>query len=59
MVGAYVNDEIRPVDYVLKNKDRVRIVTDNLSYGPKADWINIAQTSLAKKKIKEFNNNIK
>ena len=59
LVGAYVNDEIRPVDYVLKNKDRVRIVTDNLSYGPKADWINIAQTSLAKKKIKEFNNNIK
>ncbi len=59
LVGAYVNDEIRPIDYVLKNKDRVRIVTDNLSYGPKADWINIAQTSLAKKKIKEFNNNIK
>ena len=59
LVGAYVNDEIRQVDYVLKNKDRVRIVTNNLSYGPKADWINIAQTSLAKKKIKEFNNNIK
>ena len=55
MVGVFVNDEFVPIDYVLKNKDRVRIVTDELSYGPREDWINKAQTSLAKRKIKEFN----
>ena len=55
MVGVFVNDEYVPIDYILQNKDRVRIVTDDLSYGPREDWINKAQTSLAKRKIKEFN----
>ena len=55
MVGAFVNDEYVPVDYVLHNKDRVRIVTNELSYGPKEKWLDIAKTSLAKSKIKEFN----
>ena len=55
MVGAFVNDEYVPVDYVLHNKDRVRIVTNELSYGPKEEWLDIAKTSLAKSKIKEFN----
>ena len=54
MVGVFVNDEFVPIDYVLRNKDRVRIVTDELSYGPREDWIDKAQTSLAKRKIKEF-----
>ena len=53
MVGAFVNDEYVPVDYVLQNKDRVRIVTNELSYGPREDWLDIAKTSLAKSKIKE------
>ena len=55
MVGAFVNDEYAPIDYVLQNKDRVRIVTDDLSYGPREDWIDKAHTSLAKRKIREFN----
>lgn len=55
MVGVFVNEEYVPIDYVLKNKDRVRIVTDDLSYGPREDWIEKAQTSHAKRKIKEFN----
>lgn len=55
MVGAFVNDEYVPVDYVLQNKDRVRIVTDELSFGPREDWIDKAKTSLARKKIREFN----
>ena len=54
MVGVIVNDEYVPVDYILKNKDRVRIVTDELSYGPREEWYNMAKTSYAKKKIKEF-----
>ncbi len=55
MVGVFVNDEYVPIDYVLKNKDRVRIVTDDLSYGPREDWIEKAQTSHARRKIREFN----
>lgn len=58
MVGAFVNDEYVPIDYVLKNKDRVRIVTDDLSYGPREDWIEKAQTSHARRKIKEFKKGI-
>lgn len=54
MVAAIVNDEYVPVDFVLTNKDRVKIITDNLSFGPRADWIEKAQTSHAKRKIKEF-----
>ena len=55
MVCAFINDEPVPIDYVLKNKDRVRIVTDELSFGPREGWIDKAYTSYAKKKIKEFN----
>lgn len=55
MVGAFVNDEYVTVDYVLHNKDRVRIITNELSYGPREEWLDIAKTSLAKSKIKEFN----
>ena len=55
MVGVFVNDEFVPIDYVLKNKDRVRIVTDDLSFGPREDWIDKAKTSLAKRNIRDFN----
>ena len=54
MVGAVVNDEPVPIDYELKNKDRVRIITDELSFGPREDWLDKARTSYAKKKIREF-----
>ena len=58
MIGVFVNDEYVPIDYILKNKDRVRIVTDDLSYGPREEWFNKAQTSLAKKRIREFNKHL-
>ena len=54
MVGAFVNDEYVPVNYLLKNKDRVRIITDELSFGPREGWEDIAHTSYAKKMIREF-----
>lgn len=57
MIGVFVNDDAVSIDYVLQNKDRVRIITDELSYGPREDWIDKAQTSLAKRKIKEFDKN--
>ena len=55
MVSAIVNDEYVSVDYQLKNKDRVRIITDSLSFGPRQDWLEKAHTTYAKTKIKEFN----
>lgn len=55
MVGALVNNEIVPLGYVLQNKDRVRILTDELSFGPKEEWLNLAKTSNARRKIREFN----
>lgn len=54
-VGAFVNDKYVSIDYVLHNKDIVRVVTDTLSCGPKKEWEDLAQTSLARRKIKEFN----
>lgn len=55
MVGAFVNDEYVLPDYTLKTKDRVRVVTDDLSFGPKKDWADKAVTTHAKRKIREFN----
>ena len=55
MVAAIVNDECVPLDYQLKSKDRVKIITDVLAYGPRIDWVDKAYTSYAKKRIKEFN----
>ena len=55
MIGAFVNDEFKNIDYVLKNNDRVNIITDNLS-NPDIHWMNKAQTTLARRKISEFNN---
>ena len=54
MVGVYVNDDYVPVNYQLKNKARVRIVTDDFSFGPRDDWMDMAVTTNAKKRIKEF-----
>ena len=55
LVGAVVNNEHVPVDYVLKNKDRVKVLTDTLSFGPREDWLDKTQTTTAKRLIKEFN----
>ena len=54
MIGAYVNGESVPVDYRLVSKDRVRIITDQLSEGPELEWAEKAKTSLARQKILEF-----
>ena len=55
LVGAIVNEEHVPVDYVLHNKDRVKVLTDTLSFGPREDWLDKTQTTTAKRMIKEFN----
>lgn len=55
IVKAIVNDEEVPVEHTLKNKDRVRVITDSLSLGPKEEWLGIVKTTKAKRKIREFN----
>ena len=55
MVGAIVNDEHVPLGTELKNKDRVIIITDNLSFGSREDLFDKAKTTYARQMIKEFN----
>ena len=54
MVGAIVNDDYKDVSYVLKNNDRVRIISDELSFGPREEWIAKAVTTKARKRIRDF-----
>ena len=58
MVGAIVNDNIVPLDYELKDNDIIKINTNKNSNGPSKEWINMAKTSSAKNKIKNFFNKI-
>ncbi len=53
-VGAKVNGRIAPLDYVLKNGDIVEILTNKSSTGPSLDWINVAKTSGARNRIKQW-----
>ena len=52
---AIVNNEQVNDDYVLKNDDRVTIITDPLAYGPRPEREQYAYTTKAKRKIREFN----
>ncbi len=53
MVGAIVNDEIVPNDYVLKNDDIVKIKTNESSV-PNKEWLKFVKTSQAKNRIKAY-----
>lgn len=61
MIGAFVNDKYVSIDSVinnpnniLKNNDRVRIITDKLYYGPNSNWEESVKTTHAKRRIREF-----
>ena len=57
MVGAIVNDNIVPLTYKLKTNDIVKINTSKKST-PSREWVNIAKTTQAKNKIKNYFNKI-
>ena len=53
IVSAVVNDRLVDPLYILHNKDRVRIITDILSFGPREEWLDKVQTAKAKRHIRE------
>ena len=53
MVGAIVNNNIVSLDYELKDNDIVKIIT-NRNSSPSKEWLNIAKTTQAKSKIRNF-----
>jgi len=53
MVGAIVNDNIVPLNYVLKTGDIIKINT-NKNSKPSKDWLNFVVTSQARNRIKSY-----
>jgi GTP pyrophosphokinase len=53
-VGAKVNGRIVPLHYRLKSGDRVEILTSKAGRGPSRDWVNLAASSRARNKIRQW-----
>jgi guanosine-3',5'-bis(diphosphate) 3'-pyrophosphohydrolase len=54
MVGAKVNGRIAGYDYQLQNGDIIEILTSKQAHGPSRGWLELAKTSDARNKIRQW-----
>jgi GTP pyrophosphokinase len=53
-VGARVNGRIVPLHYQLQSGDFVEVLTTKSGRGPSRDWLNLAKSSRARNKIRQW-----